>query len=54
MFAPATVSEVQRAPSCPTCLAPMTLIRVVTPNTAAELRVLECRPCGVVMFTEIG
>jgi hypothetical protein len=53
MFAPATASEVHRAPSCPTCLAPMTLVRVVTPNAAAELRVFQCRHCGVVMFTEI-
>jgi len=55
MFAPATTtSEVRRAPSCPTCFAPMAMLRVVTPNAAAELRVFECAPCGVVMFTEIG
>ncbi|MET0669420.1 MAG: hypothetical protein ABWY64_15620 [Tardiphaga sp.] len=55
MFAPATTtSEGRRAPSCPTCFAPMTLLRVVTPNAAAELRVFECRHCAVVMFTEIG
>ncbi len=54
MFAPATASEVVRGPSCPTCFAPMTLVRAIAPGGAAELRVFQCAPCGVVMFTEIG
>ena len=54
MFAPLPTPELGRGPSCPTCYAPMAVVRVVTPTPASELRVFECRLCGVVMFTEIG
>ncbi len=54
MFAPATASEVHRAPSCPACLAPMTLVRAVTPAASDGLRVFQCAPCGMAMFTEVG
>jgi hypothetical protein len=42
MFAPATASEVRRAPLCPACLAPMTLFRAVTPAASDGLRVFQC------------
>jgi hypothetical protein len=54
MFAPATASEARRAPSCPTCFAPMVLLRAVAPAVSDGLRVFQCAPCSVAMFTEIG
>ena len=54
MFAPTTTGDVRRVPLCPTCVAPMTMVRIVTPTPAAEFRIFACRDCGVMMFTEMG
>jgi hypothetical protein len=53
MFAPATELDGPEAPRCPTCVRPMTVVRIVRQTPNGGLRVFRCEPCGVAMFTEI-
>lgn len=53
MTRPATSVEARRAPVCTTCGEPMRILRAVTPAGADGLRVFQCSPCGVAMFTAI-
>lgn len=54
MLAPTTSPEPRTAPVCPTCAAPMALLRSVAPVPQSELRVFMCKSCGIAMFTEIA
>jgi hypothetical protein len=54
MFASPQALEQGNTPSCPTCVEPMSVIRIVRQTAECQLRVFRCTNCQIVMFTEVG
>jgi hypothetical protein len=54
MFAPPQALDQVKTPSCPTCVEPMSVIRIVKQTPECELRVFTCKHCRILMFTEMA